>query len=148
MFRPRNLKSLLAGGLGRTIDHARVLIRLEQQVIGCLDAKLASHCRVANVKNGILVLQVDTPAWAGRLRQQAPKLVAQLRETGEFASIEQIRVTVRPVEHRSVPSRPMARLSAESAQGIEAAAETIGDEALSAALRRLAKHRNSSDRDS
>ena len=146
MFRPRNLKSLLAEGLGRTINRAKALIQLEQQVTGYLDASLALHCRVANVRDGILVLQVDTPAWAGRLRQQAPKLLAQLRGTEELAPIEQIRVTVRPVEHRSAPVRPMAQLSAKSAAEIEAAAETINDRAIRAALKRLAKHCKQSSR--
>ncbi|SCZ50395.1 DUF721 domain-containing protein [Thiohalomonas denitrificans] len=147
MFRLRILKSLLSGGLGQTIDRARALIRLEQQVVDCLETKLAGHCRVANLKDGILVLQVDSPAWAGRLRQQAPKLPAQLRETGgDLASVRHVRVTVRPVEHRSVPLRHTAQLSAKSAEGIEAAAETIDDEALSAALKRLARHGRPSGR--
>ncbi len=141
MSRPRNLESLLAGGLGRVIDKAKTLIRLEKRITNQLDEKLAPHCRVANVNGSVLVLQVDTPAWAGRLRQQAPKLVARLRQTDELAAIEQIRVTVRPIERRTTTSRPMPQLSAKSAAGIEAAAETIADQTLSAALKRLAKHR-------
>ena len=127
----------------RVIERQPVaLIRLEKRISGYLDPKLASHTRVANARDGILVLQADSPAWAARLRQQVPTLITRLRETGETGPVEQIRVTVRPADQTGPPpARPMARLSSRSAAEIEAAAEAIDDRALGSALKRLARHR-------
>lgn len=144
MPNPASLESLLNRGLGRLLDRAKTLQRVEQWLKRHLEGPLASHCRVANINGSVLVLQVDSPAWAGRLRYQAPKLMAQLPDWSELRQVERIAVTVRPPELRTpTPVRPVAPLSPKSAAEIEAAAETVTDPQLSAALRRLARNRRS-----
>lgn len=57
-----------------------------------LDSSLAPHCRAVNLRGSMLVLAVDSPAWATRLRFQTSELLSVLRQRGwpGLASVELI----------------------------------------------------------
>lgn len=146
MPKPRTMSQLLSHlpstGLQQTLEHGMSLYRLERGILAMLPDDLASHCRVANLKSNVLTLAVPSSAWANRLRFQQTQLLQQLRGHKRFHHLRTIRVVIIPERHqRARPSRPM-RLSNESADIITSASASVGDEALSHALKQLARHAN------
>ena len=57
-----------------------------------LSASLLKHSRVVNLRKNTLVLAVDSPVWANKLRFQLTDLLAEFRQAGYYglASIEVI----------------------------------------------------------
>jgi len=89
--------------LARLTGHAAILLRLQDRLAATLPEPLRPAVRVANLKDGRLLLHADNGAVATRLRQQAPTLVSALRlQGGEVTGIE---VRVQP---RNPPSTPPA----------------------------------------
>lgn len=80
----------LAGLLAR----ARQLERLDRALAEQLDARYAPHVRVANVRQGLLILATPVAPIATRLRMEAPQLLEALNAVypGELTTLE-IRVT-------------------------------------------------------
>jgi len=154
MKSPKPLHKLLHGSsdaLSRVLGHAGRLAALDRILRPQLGQPLASHCRVANLRRDTLVLQVDSPAWAARLRYQIPALLKTLRgqERGG-AGLEALRdIEVRvspPTRERPAPTQRAVRMSSDSARLIEAVAQDTDDAALQSALRRLAgRHRGPED---
>lgn len=117
--------------------------RLRQAWHSCVPEPLGSHVHPVRYVAGLLFLQVNTPAWASRLRHEKPALMDLLRKSPAFRDIGDIRVRVVPVEPIAVPARsaPAApsRISAHAANVIAQTAESIADPSLREALERLAK---------
>lgn len=117
---------------------ARQLADLSSRVQSCLPAELAGHCRVIGLRDGCLRLATETPAWAARLRFQAPRLVQQLRQRGAV-TLHTVQVQISPAAApRGVAARK-PRMSAENARLLEQTARSIEDPGLARALARLAR---------
>lgn len=136
------LKQLLGqSGGGALRDHARRLLRLEKAVHQLLPQPLPAYCRVANLRNQELILLVDSPAWAGRLRFLTPNLQERLNK--QYAlNIRSITLRVRPrseaqAEKQTAPHRRL--LSAQNADMLTSLGH-CHDDALGQALLRLARH--------
>lgn len=82
--------------LAQILAKAHFLQRVERLFKIVLQGDLAQHCRVANVKNQQLVIEVDSSAWATRLRYLCPSLVAPLREIQGLEELQEIRCYVKP----------------------------------------------------
>ncbi|HKK06091.1 MAG TPA: DciA family protein [Gammaproteobacteria bacterium] len=146
MKSPKPLHKLLCASsdaLSRVLGHAQRLSALDEKLRPLLGQPLAAHCRVANLRRGTLVIQVDSSAWAARLRYQVPGLLKTLRSRqdadGALNSLEDIQIKILPPAQ--VPQNRAARqvrMSGESARLIEAVAQSTDDPSLSSALRRLA----------
>ena len=119
--------------LQRVID----LRRLQEQVARLLPTDIAAHCRVANLRDGILVLLASSPAWATRLRCCVQGLLEPLNNERPAPSIRSIRINVSIPEGNDTgsPGRPMT-LSAGNAKLLQAAAADA-DPLLRIALLRL-----------
>ena len=139
---PRVLKDILVSpGLDALRRHARRLLGLEKAVHQKLPSPLPEHCRVANLREGELILQADSPAWAGRLHYLAPMLRERLRQDHGLA-IDTITVRTRPRNEAPAatgPDRRRRKLSVDTADLLNALGEQRGD-ALGRALQRLARH--------
>lgn len=61
---------------------ARALLALQTATQALLPAGLAKTCRVARLDQHRLTLAVPSPAYAARLRQLAPRIVARLTDSG------------------------------------------------------------------
>ena len=123
----------------RTLSaQGRLAADLERRVLACLPADLAAECRVGGISEGRLRLLAPTPAWAARLRFEAPRLLKSLHSHGKTAISEvQVRV-VPPAAARPAPLRQV-RLSAANARLLEQTARAIADPRLAQALARLAR---------
>ncbi len=108
---------------------------LLHQIRRLLPADLALHCRAAQIREDLLVLHVDAPVWATRLRYLAPELLGLLRPDHTGLTAVTVKVLV---ERKSCgPRRRPARHSAVAATIIHDSAEDTKHPQLRAALERL-----------
>ncbi len=138
---PNTLSGILqSSGIARNLlSQAQDLQLLLTRVRKHLPPPLEDHCRAALFKKRQLILFVDSPAWASRLRYYSRNLKSLLLREGMRVERVSIRVIIgdTPLQQK----RPAAkRLSSDNASLIRQTAEGIGDEDLSAALRRLGRH--------
>ncbi len=123
--------------LGRRLASQR---GLTEQVRSCLPTPLDRQLQAAVLNGATLVLFVDSPVWASRLRYQSPSLLRQLR--GRGISVDQLQARIMPIQGTArLKRRPPARLSERSAESLRQTAEAIGEGELQEALRRLSRHR-------
>lgn len=129
----------LTAGLQRLVDRAQLLATLDQRVAAFLPPSLAPHVRVANLRDGVLILHADSTAWRMRAHYLAPDLLKALRDVPELAGLTSIQVRVAPVaSHLRPPSPKPLKLSAAASQYLAGVADTVSDPRLREALRRLA----------
>ncbi|HEY0722341.1 MAG TPA: DUF721 domain-containing protein [Gammaproteobacteria bacterium] len=141
MSNTRTLSSLLTdphGPYGKLIERSRLYHNLHTQLESFLGRDIASHCRIQNLREGILLLQADAPSWAARLRFALPRLLEQLRTTPELGRLHEIRVRVVPTEPPRPAKSRRAKLSSAAAAILDNAAAGTPDPQLRDALRRLA----------
>jgi hypothetical protein len=116
---------------------------LDERVKKLLAPPLDQHARVASLRDQVLVIQADSPAWAARIRYLVPELLGQLdASTGQFPRIQSIRVRV-AVEPCAQAREPAHRppVSVQAAVELRRQAETVSDDRLRDALLRLARGR-------
>jgi len=133
-------RQLERGTLAGLLRHCRRLQTLEDRVRSLLAAPLGEHVRVANYRQGELVLHADSPAWQSRMRFVVPTLEQALRPS--LDDLRRIRVTTRPpAPVRRAPSPPSHHrtISPRSSAVLRALANSPGtDRRLAEALERLA----------
>lgn len=142
MDKPSQLTKLLdqsASAAGNILRRGQYLQRLNQLLSRVLDTESRLHCRIGNVRDGLLILYTDSTAWATRLRYQAPALLAQLQQQKGLEGLQKIELRVLP-EGKQEVKHQKASLSNEAASCITACADGIEDERLRNALKHLAKH--------
>jgi hypothetical protein len=134
-----NLLKGAGGELGYLIEHSNRLERLSRMVGDRLPPALEQHCRLANVTQQTLILHVDSPAWASKLRYYCPQLLADLCQLPDFVQVNDIRIKTVPPEYLQ-PSRQVAprHLPAAAARQLRAAAAATPPSPLRDALLRLA----------
>ncbi len=141
--KPQSLAKLLNGqrpGSSAVLEHARLLRRLTQLVRAELPAACASHCRVASIRDSVLVLATDSPAWSSRLRFHGPELVRTLKRRHGL-DLRSTRILVVPSKTSlAAPIRKRTDLSHKSAALLQEVAAGLSDSELKTALTRLARH--------
>lgn len=136
--------SAAASPVAALAAHASALSELDAKLTAVLDPELGRHCRVAALRDRTLLLAVDTPAWATRLRYHMSLICEQFRASG--IDIDECRAIVVPPS-RPEESRPRQRpkMGPEAAKHLESAAGGVSHGPLAAALRRLARNADRSD---
>lgn len=146
---PRSIAKIIEqvgiSGHSSLTAQVRQLAALEQQVRACLAADLAEHCQVVGIRDGGLRLATDSPAWAARLRFQAPRLVQQLMRQG-MTGLQSVQVRIIPPTKKPALSVRKVHLATENALLLEQTAQAIDDPGLAQALSRLARHRTGPQR--
>ncbi|MFQ5488044.1 MAG: DUF721 domain-containing protein [Gammaproteobacteria bacterium] len=132
------------GAFGRLRERCEQLKQLDRLVRKHLPEALREHCRVANLRDGELVLQTESPAWSAMLRYQLPSLLKRLQAVDGIPPLHHIRLTVMPASgavqlRRQQPVMPL-RMAPATALLIATLAESLEDAALRASLLRLARH--------
>jgi len=122
------------------LHHAQQLAHLQRLLDSQLQPAARGHCHVASWREGCLLLIVTDGQWATRLRYQQRRLQRQLQALDAFAGLTRILFKVQPPMLAGRAPGRSVRLSPGAAEGIQAAAEGIGDSRLRAALERLARH--------
>lgn len=126
----RHLRSLL-----ETLGEQQALLTKVRQL---LPPNLGEHLRSAQLHRQKLVLHVDSPAWASRLRYLTPALLKSL--ASQLPGIDGVQVRIQPEQgrRRDKPAQHV-RLSRHAARHLNETAAALQDPALSAALQRLAR---------
>jgi hypothetical protein len=107
-------------------QHALALLKINRAVKSLLPVQLHLWCRVANVRQGVLVLEVANASWMMRLRYEQPMLLSTLRAQ-ILPSLSSIDIRINPGlmangEHRVKNTHQVAplrrNLSQESARAV------------------------------
>ncbi len=153
--RPQSLDTLFddagaQGMLQNVQQRATALLRLNRAVRSILPAQLHPWCRVANFRQGILVLETANASWLMRLRYEQATLLSALRAQ-ILPSLTSIDIRINPtlaaigkdsVQENSIQSRSgqfevNRELSEQSAEALREVAKRSPDK-LRAAIERLA----------
>ncbi len=93
----RSLGEVLRGlDLPRHAAGAGALAAIQQQWARCLPPVLARHSRPLWYRDGCLLVEVDGPAWATRLRHLQQSLCQSLQASGACPGLSRLRIRVRP----------------------------------------------------
>ena len=126
--------------LGSLSDKATFLQRLNLAVKALLPSDLAAHCQVANVRDNVLILHLDTAAWATALHYQTTDLLSQLRQQACYAGLRTIQYKIRPTEgERKKVVTEAKPLSVATRKLLSDTANNLGNKELAEALKRLSK---------
>ena len=101
------------------LRHAKRLQKVESEFRSLLPENLAEHVRVANQRDGELVLVTPVAPIGARLRMEAAQIPAQLAQRG-IRDVNRVSILVRPfpVEHHDEPQR--RELSPAAKQALKA----------------------------
>ncbi|MFZ0219906.1 MAG: DciA family protein [Candidatus Aquirickettsiella sp.] len=103
---------------------------------------LAEQTRVANFRDGYLIIECASAVWATRLRYSLPDITAKLSKYVELRELTHIEWKIQPQFHTpyaQLSTTPLA-LSSSSAQLLKNAADHIKIKPLQEALLRIAQH--------
>ncbi|CAK0768749.1 conserved hypothetical protein [Gammaproteobacteria bacterium] len=126
-------------GIGQLMDRIQELQKLSLKVSDILTPQLIPHCQVANVRGTVLVLQVDSSAWATRLHYQVPAILDYLQTHG-WSTLSEIQVRVGSPEPIPAPPAPPTEMSKKTIELLLTLARTDPDVKLRAAWGKLASH--------
>lgn len=137
---PHTFLSTSGVTLPKLYRKAQILLRLQSYLTSHLGAPISDHCRVANWRDGCLIIQVDSAAWALHVRYTTPDLLEKLRKIPELRALRTIQHYVQPAmnAHNTTPSESEIKLSQENARLLRDLANTIPHQNLANALKRLA----------
>lgn len=103
---------------------------------------LEEHTRIANFRDGYLIVECDSAAWATRLRYILPDITQKLLKHPDLRDLTHIEWNIQPLFHtpnaQLSPLPPL--LSSASAALLKNAAGNIHVKPLQEALLRIAKH--------
>ncbi len=70
-------------GIAKNVfDHIQVLKAVAKKIAEVLPNSWLLHCQVANLRDTVLVMQVDASVWATKLHYQSPVLLEHVRKNG------------------------------------------------------------------
>ncbi|WP_090361017.1 DUF721 domain-containing protein [Ferrimonas sediminum] len=138
--KPTDLADLMGHKLVDVRQRTDTLRRLQQAVTQLVGNELNGRYRVANVRNGVVIIETDSAAWATRLQFQKMQLLQQLRQQN-FPMLTTIEIKVNPGLSRI--QRPVAKntnqLSQQAADQLQELANSVGG-SLGEKLKKLAAH--------
>lgn len=130
-------------GLGSVLEQVHELKKLNQHFKKFLTPEIADYCFVTKLINHKLTVLTANGSIATQLRFESFDLLRKFKSDEVLKSVKQIEPKVRPQQSMTPATKPtkkIPRLSATSAESIEAIAQSIKDEKLRNALLRIASH--------
>ncbi|HET7931029.1 MAG TPA: DciA family protein [Rhodanobacteraceae bacterium] len=115
---------------------ARDVDRLSQRIVPVLPVPLREHVWHAGLRNDRVLLLVESPAWATRVRMDQSRILAAIHSLGLAAT--SVTATVVPLPIPPADSATPCTLSSRAAETIRAAATAITDPELRALFLELA----------
>jgi hypothetical protein len=126
--------------LAPVLTHLANVQRIARQVHQCLPPPWSERCRVANYKEGVLTIHVESATWASRLRYLLPEIKEKLSKIHGVRDVLEIQVRTHPSIRADNPTPRRAHLSKEAAGLLTSLADSISNPGLASALRRLAQN--------
>jgi len=147
MKRPKILDKFLNSPnneLEGLVTHARQLQQLQNIYQQEVPSNMAKNCQVANLKDQVLTLCCQSSAWATRGKMDKHQLLTILTKTDAFSHLGNIEFITQPKSQHIENKREIQKISMsdDSAEIISDMANSVADTDLSAALHRLARHKN------
>ena len=96
--RPQTVHNLIdqpQGDIKALMDQLTKIKTINNNLHQTINPILSQHCRVVNIRKSTLVIAVDSPAWANKLRFQLPDLISHFRQNG-FIGLGNIELIVQP----------------------------------------------------
>jgi hypothetical protein len=138
--KPNSIKQVLTASntdLNRLLGQAKGLDTLNTRLAKILPVPLSHHCAAAGIHQHDLVLIVDSPAWATKIRLMLPLIKKRLGDLG----VESLTLKIQPVSLPSqAPLRGRPSMSKNTSNLLIELAEITSDCKLKNALRRLSRH--------
>lgn len=114
-----------------------LLATLQRALTPELPRELTRSCKVANIKRGVVLLEVPGNAAAAKVKQIVPRLLARLQLVS--GDVNSIRVSVQfPDGTEPRPARTAKPLGASPVKQLEQLAQSLPDSPLREAIRSLA----------
>ncbi len=137
---PKDLSQLLHqnGQMPNIAEKAELLLHLNNYVKQVLTGPVSQQLQVANLRQGVLVIETTTAAWAARINFQKAKILQQLQaETLPMLSAIEVKVNPRLFLYAAKSKVNHNAISRSAAEHIEALAEHT-EGSLGLKLKRLA----------
>lgn len=102
--RPVNLEHILThpdGALANIIQAYRHTKAIESAFKKLAPPEIAKHCRIGLFHKNALLLQVNSSAWAAKLRLHKADLLRALRQAPEFIGLARIDITIAATETKT-----------------------------------------------
>ena len=125
-------------------DKAKYLQCLNLSVKALLPGDLALHCQVANVRENVLILHLDTAEWATALHYQIADLLSQLREQQAYVALKSIQYKIRPVDGpaKKPIKEAIKPLSSATRKLLDDMAKSVKNKELAEALAKLGQKKD------
>lgn len=149
----KKLSQLLhsAPDLSKFIAKLGQLEQISHYVAATMEPVMSSQCRVANLRDGTLILSTTSPAWNHKLRFMTVDLLSALRKNPAWCGLKSIEVRVdylpntkpnnAPTKKQLSISTYNAKLIAETANGVTCVNLAKSLERLAARAQQI-KHEN------
>ncbi len=137
--------------LSQIVNKVEQLAKLNRIVHQKCDPELRKHCKVANYRDGILILTTHSSAVGHLLRFEKSELLTTLRSLPEWCHLKSIKIHVRPnppgseiapLAQEEPQSTALPLLPSRIAKDLKETALSINFPALQRALLRLAGSNN------
>lgn len=116
----------------RIMAHARLLMKLGRRFEQVAPGPLRHSARVANFKNGTLIIHTDNGAVAAKLRQMSQRLCAEMSRGGQDCIAMEVKVLPRQPEEFTAPT--VKPLTGKAQKTLRDTAEHLPQGPLRAAL--------------
>jgi hypothetical protein len=142
------------------IAQAKKLRRVSQLLHNILPIECRNHVQVANVRQKILMLVTDSPAWTTRLRQLSPRILQYINDNravfkdfisddqnSQLPLIHHVQISTRYQANNTATASSLKttqkkpEISDKTAELISQSANSIQHQELKTALLKLASHR-------
>ncbi|AUM14099.1 hypothetical protein Kalk_17455 [Ketobacter alkanivorans] len=116
------------------------LVELNHILASALPAKLAQFCRVANYRNGALILETSSGSSATQLKFMQPKIHALLKKSSKFRALQSISIRIAAPQQKLDRhyKRSASPVSEHNQTLIRQTADTLNDGDLASSMRKLA----------
>ena len=125
------------------LEQAQALIHIERQLLQQLSAELRPHVRVARCDDEIMVLIVDDPAWATKIRFMADEILSGLAQLSDTPCPHWLEVRVGrvslPTASASIKPMQAEPIGHRGREALESVAATSDNHRLADILRRIAR---------
>lgn len=126
------------GSLQNLLDSAQVYQALLDTGRDHLPAEMQEHLLGVSFQQQTLLLQIDSPAWATRMRFYEPTILGTFQQHFPHLQLNQVKVSVLPMEEIPRPKKEIVSHPSEAdAEDMRELSEAVESQELKAALLKL-----------